>query len=102
MREHERRHPRRSDRDVHPRPARRRLAAELFSDGACRAEEPLEPADVDRYQIVMVPLVPRREGVRQQNLHGSAANLAVVGGSLSPSDHQMVAALNTQLPLGPG
>ena len=67
LREHERRHLRRSDRDVHPRAVRRRFAAELFSDGAGRAEKPLEPADVDRHQIAVVPLVARRELLRDRH-----------------------------------
>ena len=60
-REDERGHARAGDRDVRADPARGRLAAQLLADGARRAEQPLQPADVDRHEIVAMPLVAGRE-----------------------------------------
>jgi hypothetical protein len=56
-REDQRRHPRAGNRDVRADAARRCLAAQLLADRARRAEQPIQPADVDRYQIVVMPLV---------------------------------------------
>ena len=60
-REHQRGHARAGDRDVHADAARGGLAAQFLADGARRPEQPLEPADVDRHEIVAVPLVARRK-----------------------------------------
>ena len=60
-REDERGHARAGDRDVRAHAARGRLAAQLVADRARRPEQPLQPADVDRHEIVAMPLVARRE-----------------------------------------
>ena len=62
----ERGHARARDRHVHADAARRRLAPQLLADGARRTEQPLEAADIDRDQIVVVPLVARRELLRER------------------------------------
>jgi hypothetical protein len=63
-REDERGHARAGDGDVRAGPARGRLAAPLLADGARRTEQPLQPADVDRHEIVAMPLVAGREPLR--------------------------------------
>ena len=61
--------------------ARRRLAPQLLADGARRTEQPLEAADVDRHQIVAVPLVARRELLRERDERACAASEDDAAGS---------------------
>ncbi|PYR44529.1 MAG: hypothetical protein DMF95_23170 [Acidobacteria bacterium] len=41
--------------------ARGRFAAQLLADGPRRPEQPRQPPDADRHEIVAVPFVARRE-----------------------------------------
>ena len=60
-REDERRHARAGNGDVRADAARGRFAAELLADGPRRTDQPRQPADVDRHEIVAVSFVARRE-----------------------------------------
>jgi hypothetical protein len=44
---------------VHPRAPIGRFAVEFLGNRARRAQQPLEPSDIDREEIVAVPLVTR-------------------------------------------
>ncbi|OFW24879.1 MAG: hypothetical protein A3H97_10415 [Acidobacteria bacterium RIFCSPLOWO2_02_FULL_65_29] len=63
-REHERSHSRAGDGHVHAHAPIGRLSSKLVRDRARRTEQPLEPPDVDRHQIVAMPLVARGEFLR--------------------------------------
>ena len=64
MREDERGGTRAGDRDVDADAAIRGLAAQFVGDGSRRTEQTLETIDVDRHDIVAVPLVARRKLAR--------------------------------------
>ena len=75
-------HPRAGDGDVQPDAARGGLAPQFLADDPRRPEQPLEAADVDRHQIVAVPLVARRELLRDRC---ERADRAIAGLQSAPS-----------------
>jgi hypothetical protein len=64
LREQQCGHARTSDRDVRAHAAGGGLTAHFFADRLRRPEQACEPADVHRHEIVAVPLVARREFLR--------------------------------------
>jgi len=61
QRQHHRRRPRRRDADLHTQSARPRGSPDFFPDAPRIAQQPIEPADVDRDKIVAMALVAWRK-----------------------------------------